>query len=41
MKNTGVIKSDDVSYSYVFIAGQCLVTVWNDKNIVLRTKFWL
>ena len=36
MNNTriGIIKSDDVSYSYVFIAGQCWLTVWNNGKIV-------
>lgn len=37
MKNTGIIQSDNVSYSYVFVANQCLVTVWQDGRIVLRT----
>ena len=34
MTRIGIIKSDDVSYSYVFIAGQCWLTVWNGKEIV-------
>ena len=33
MTRLGVIKSDDVSYSYVFIAGQVYVTVWNNGEI--------
>lgn len=36
-KNTGIIQSDSVSYSYVFVANQCLTTLWQDGRIVLRT----
>lgn len=34
MTRLGIIKSDDVSYSYVFVAGQVWVTVWNEDRIV-------
>lgn len=39
MTRLGVIKSDDVSYSYVFIAGQCWLTVWNNGEIVNSPLF--
>lgn len=35
MTRLGVIKSDDVNYSYVFIAGQVYVTIWNNGEITL------
>lgn len=31
MKRNGVIKSDDTAYSYVFVNGQCYVTIFNTE----------
>jgi hypothetical protein len=34
MTRLGVIKSDEVSYSYVFVHGSVYVTIWNNGEIV-------
>lgn len=28
MAHSGIIQSDSVAYSFVFVANQCLVTIW-------------